>query len=48
MLNQKTTACSYEEPNENLKLMQLDWNLFVRRTVTIDETWINHYDPETK
>jgi len=27
--------------------MQLDWNLFVKRIVTGDETWINHYDPET-
>ena len=28
--------------------MQLDWNLFVKRIVTGDETWIYHYDPEPK
>ena len=28
--------------------MQLDWNLFVKRIVTGDETWIHHYDPESK
>jgi len=28
--------------------MQLNWNLFVKRIVTGDETWIHHEDPETK
>jgi len=28
--------------------MQLDWNLFLKRIVTGDETWIHHYDPESK
>ena len=28
--------------------MQLDWNLFLKRIVTGDETWIHHYDPEAK
>ena len=31
-----------------LKLMQSNWDLFMRRIVTGDETWIHHYDPETK
>ena len=29
-------------------LMQLDWNLFVKHIVTGDETWIHHYNPESK
>ena len=41
-------ACWCEESSENLKLMQLDWSLFVRRIITGDETCINHHDPETK
>ena len=30
--------------------MQLDWNLylFLKRIVTGDETWIHHYDPQSK
>jgi len=28
--------------------MQLNWNLFAKRIVTGDETWIHHDDPETK
>jgi len=30
------------------KLLQLNWNLFIRRIVTGDETWLHDYDPETK
>ena len=30
-----------------MKLIQLNWNLFIRR-VTEDETWLHHYNPETK
>src|SRR5271157_5799950 len=40
--------CRCGTSNENLKLMQLNWNLFMQRVVTGDETWIHHYDPETK
>jgi len=40
--------CQCELSSENLKLMQLDWNLFVKCIVTGDETWIHHYDPESK
>ena len=40
--------CRCEASSENLKLMQLDWNLFLKRIVTGDETWIHHYDPERK
>jgi len=28
--------------------MQLHWNLFMRRIMTDDETWLHDYDPETK
>ena len=50
ILDQKMKDCWCEELglNENQKLMQLDWNLFVRRIVTGDESWINHYDPRLK
>jgi len=48
ILDQKMKDCWCKESSENrMKLMQLDWNLFVKRIVTGDETWINHYDPET-
>ena len=33
---------------ENLELMLQDWDLFKRRLVTADETWIHRCDPETK
>jgi hypothetical protein len=48
MLDQKMKGCRCEISNENLELMQLNWNLFMRRVVTGDETWLHHYDPETK
>ena len=48
MLDQKMKDCQCEASSENLKLMQLDWNLFLKRIVTGDETWIHHYDPESK
>jgi len=48
MLDQKMKDCRCELSSENLKLMQLDWNLFLKRFVTGDETWIHHYDPESK
>jgi len=48
MLDQKMKDCCRETLSENLKFMQLKWNLFVKRIVTGDETWIHHDDPETK
>jgi len=48
MLDQKMKDCRREASSENLKLMQLDWNLFTKRIVTGDEMWIHHYDPESK
>ena len=48
MLDQKMKDCRCELSSENLKLTQLDWNLFLKHIVTGDETWIHHYDPESK
>jgi len=48
MLYQKMKDCRCELSSENLKLIQLDWNLFVKHIVTGDETWKHHYDPESK
>jgi len=48
MLDQKMKDCRHETSSENLKFMQLKLNLFVKRIVTGDETWIHHDDPETK
>jgi len=48
MFDQKMKDCLRETSNENLKLMQLNWNLFMRRIVINDETWLHRYDPETK
>ena len=33
---------------KNLKFVQLEWYLFVRCTVTDNETWIHQYDHQTK
>ena len=33
---------------ENLRLFQQDPGEFVTRFVTVDETWVHHYEPETK
>jgi len=38
MLDQKMKDCRSELSSENFKLMQLDWNLFLKRIVTGDET----------
>lgn len=48
MLDQKMKDCRCEASMENLQLMQSNWNLFMQRIVTGDETWIHHYDPDTK
>jgi len=48
MLDQKMKDFWRETLSENLKFMQLNWNLFVKRIVTGNETWIHHDDPETK
>jgi len=48
MLDQKMKDCRRETSSENLKFMQLKWNLFVKRIVDGDETWIHNDDPETK
>jgi hypothetical protein len=40
--------CRCEASMENLQLMQSNWNLFMQRIVTGDETWTHHYDPDTK
>ena len=33
---------------DNLEFMQADEPLFQRRIITGDETWLYHYDPESK
>jgi len=48
MLDQKMKDCRCELSSEKLKLMRLYWHLFVKCIVTGDETWIHHYDPESK
>jgi len=44
MLDQTIKDCRCELSSENLKLMQLDWNLFVKCIATGDETCIHQYD----
>jgi len=48
MLDQKMKDFRRETSSENLKFMQLNWNLFVKRIVTGNETCIHRDDPETK
>jgi len=47
MFDHKMKVCRCKASNENLKLIQLNWNLFIRRIVTGDETWLHDCDPET-
>jgi len=46
-LGQKIKDYRFKESSEYLKLMQLDWNLFVMCIVTGDRSWIYCYDNET-
>ena len=48
MFYQKMKDYWCEGSCENLKLMQLEWNLVVRCLVTDNEPWIHHCDHETK
>ena len=48
MLDRKMKDCRYEASSKNLKFMQLNGNLFLQCIATGDETWIQHYDPESK
>ena len=43
---QKDVRCAMSR--ENLRLFQQDPGEFVTRFVTVDETWVHHYKPETK
>jgi len=38
--------CQCKVSTKKLKHQQLKWNLFMRCTVTGDETWIHHYYPQ--
>jgi len=44
--DQKRQTCQSSE--EHLAFFRRDPNDFLSRLVTIDETWLYHYDPETK
>jgi len=48
MFDQIMKVCRRKASNKNFKLIQLNWNFFIRRIVTDDETWLHDYDPETK
>ena len=48
MFDHKMKVCRHRALNENFKLIQLNWNLFIRHIVTGDESWLHDYDPETK
>ena len=40
---QRTVLCE-----QHLTNFRADKKLFIKRYVTMDETWVHHYDPETK
>jgi len=44
--DQKRQRCQSSE--QILELFRYDPNDFLSRLVTMDETWLYHYDPETK
>ena len=41
--NEKMKVCRRKASNENFKLIPLNWNLFIQRIVTDDETWLHDY-----
>ena len=45
-VDQKRQRCQSSE--KNLEFFRRDPNYFLSRLVTMDETWLHHYDPETK
>ena len=48
MFDQKMKDYRCKASCGNLKLTQLEWNLFVRCVATDNETWIHRYNHETK
>ena len=44
--DQKRQRC--QSPVQFLELFRRDPNDFLSRLVTMDETWLHHYDPKTK
>jgi len=45
-VDQKRQRCQWSE--QHLEFFRRDSNDFLSRLVTMDETWLYHYDPETK
>jgi len=45
-MDQKRQLCQSSE--QLLEFFRRDLNAFLSRLVTMDETWLYHYDPETK
>jgi histone-lysine N-methyltransferase SETMAR len=48
MLDPEMKMRRVQAAEENLEVMDHSWNVFKRRFLTGDETWIHHYDPESK
>jgi histone-lysine N-methyltransferase SETMAR len=48
MLNDDQKEIRYQMSKANLEKFQADPETFLRRFVTVDESWIHHFDPETK
>lgn len=48
MLTDNQKKIRYEMSSVNLEKFRSDPETFLRRFVTVDESWIHHFDPETK
>lgn len=48
MLTDENKKRRLEISKRNLEMFQRDSDNFCRRLVTMDETWVHHFDPETK
>jgi len=48
MLTVEIMRVRMQTSNRNLELYRTDPDKFLRRYVTMDETWVHHFDPETK
>lgn len=48
MLTEENKKRRLEISKRNLEILQSDPDEFCRRVVTMDETWVHHFDPETK
>lgn len=48
MLTDENKKRWMEMSRRNLEILESDPDQFCRHVITMDETWVQHFDPETK